>query len=374
MKETGGRGPLFVGLVIILLFFPVARAASSPFYQLRNVEESQTDREDTSADEAAEAEVEPTVDTFPEDEASISEGETSPGVEEDTAPDDEVDEETPAEPAPAEEEAKQPAREDSAGEPVAEDREDTDEEEIVSPAEDRGGPPAGEEEKEEETDRGVVAEPEEEDQPEEKNDEELMATEGPPLTAPVVEKYFPTARAITSSPPEGAILSEDRSDTPRHSPLAAGELSGPAPAEGSYFSWEYMAGAGLFLLLFLLIWWKRRPRKVKVYYDSTTAQANKYFQEHFTRHSALGRKQKKSSSTSKSLQDKSSSPRKGRPIWEYEDEKLEELGIDPKYREALRLYYSRGLPLERIARETGYGSGEIGLVIDLTRRLREEAV
>ncbi|MGM0381343.1 MAG: hypothetical protein ACQEP7_05100, partial [bacterium] len=198
-------------------------------------------------------------------------------------------------------------------------------------------------------------------------------TEVPPLPGPLLEEHLSAPEYISTTPSTEAVVGVSNFDTGSQKLSTAGELTGP-PAGGFYIPWRYLGGGGLLALFGLIVWWKRRPRKVSIYHDETSTKAEDYFRNHFSRHTVLtkGGSDWRDKSTTKSSSN--SSRRKARPIWKYDDKKLRKLGIEPKYREALRLYYSRGLPLERIARETGLGKGEIGLVIDLTNRFREEAV
>jgi len=358
VKKVEGNRIILLAVMFIFIFSPAVEASESPFYRLRNLEETETEREDTP----------PRPDPVPEPETD-----TEPEPEMDTAVETEPEEaDTPPE-IPGEDKTESTEPEELETETAADTGEATVQpEDEVTVEETASTPPEETGEPEKTVEESIEPAAEEEDEPVEIEEEQPPEE---PFLAPLVDEYFPTAEIVTTSPPADNIFGETAFDTGPEPLIAAAEMSGPSAPDSSFMNWEYILGAGLFLFLLLIIWWKRRPRKVKVYYDSTTASANQYFQEHFTRHSALKKRQNSGAVASGGSREKfSTNRRQSRPVWKYDDEQLEKIGIDPRYREVLRLYYSRGLPEERIAKETGFGSGEIGLVIDLSRRLREEAV
>jgi len=164
------------------------------------------------------------------------------------------------------------------------------------------------------------------------------------------------------------------SDTGEEKILAAAELSGPPAADKTFISWGYIAVAVFLLTGIYIIWWKRRPREIKIFHDTTTSKANEYFRDHFSRYDV----QKNWSSPPPVVPENNVSENSYNSSGEtclssgYDDKELKKMGIDPKYKQVLRLYYLRGLDPEHIARQTGRGPGETGLVIDLVNRFRKK--
>jgi hypothetical protein len=155
--------------------------------------------------------------------------------------------------------------------------------------------------------------------------------------------------------------------------MSPSALSGPGSPPG--WPWLkiilFLCAGGGFLFLF---WWLRRPRKVKVFQQSSVASKNnnEYYRQFMDKYSRVN----STISVPGSRIFSSTKPKqktKSRSVWNYSPRQLERLNIDPKYREVFKLYYAEGYDIKRIAEETGFGIGEIGLVLDLTRRQRRSA-
>lgn len=193
----------------------------------------------------------------------------------------------------------------------------------------------------------------------------------PPLPSPAVTEQLSTPSIILSSPPKKRVHSKRSGDTGKKEMLAAADLIGPSGQKDFFIAWQYILGGVFSLSVLIIIWWKRRPRSVTIYHDATHSKASEYFRDHFSRH--VGQKVKAFNSvTSPSIETPGGRNNLGRGIPSpqiFEESNLKKLGIDTRYRDALRLYYLRGMNPERIARQTRLGSGEIGLVVDLTERL-----
>ncbi len=209
-----------------------------------------------------------------------------------------------------------------------------------------------------------------------KDEEKLWVEEPrpgvPPLPAPIAPRAFRSLEPINSKLPPAQ---EPHGDTELFTArlMSPSALSGPGSPPGR--PWLkiifFMFAGGGFLFLF---WWLRRPRKVKVFQPSSAASKNnnEYYRQFMNKYSRVNSTiSAPGSSTFSSAKTKQKT--KSRSVWNYSPRQLERLNIDPKYREVFKLYYAEGCNIEKIARETGFGIGEIGLVLDLTRRQRRSA-
>jgi hypothetical protein len=324
--------------------------ATSPFYDLRN----ESDRDAETADTTS-------PDTTPETTDSDT---SSEEAESDTTPEDpasepsdaEEPEPTPdADPSPRDTEPEQVEEEESAGDTTDEPSESP------TPTEDTPTP----ESDEQATADGTI----------------LPLIDTDPLgdgTMPIRTARFPDTMDTAVRATRGTTVSTAVASAPASGTSGGGWygfLGGHYLLIGS----GTLGLLGLVLLAYLL----RQPR-VRVI-KTANRTANKYLN--------LSRTKRSSGSEKQSLGEpveptgsgpvQNTGPRDGEsapaeqgtreeatanPEWDLPEDRLLDMGIDPSYRTAFKLYYEEGLSVEEVAERTDHGSGEVGLAVDLLER------
>ncbi len=190
----------------------------------------------------------------------------------------------------------------------------------------------------------------------------------PPLPGPLWADLGDTVGQLVTTPETFSWPKAGAAETLPPAPAASLDQPTRTSNLGTW-GWGVGSAFGIGIFLFGIYLWLRlsRPRVFDSSFGKSSSSSTTTVSSRTSVPPSAPRKKKTKpvqSSASQESETKETGPRV--PIWRYPDEKLEELGIDPKYREVFKLYYGRDKSIEEIAGETDFGAGEVGLVLNLS--------
>lgn len=193
--------------------------------------------------------------------------------------------------------------------------------------------------------------------------------------ADLFKELDPLSAGASSVTPELASESVALHDVPLSTTAVEAKPVDPAPASPEpswWWQYRYWLGGGLVVLFVTgMFFWSRRRRVTVI--ERNYPSAEDFFQDELKRsRTPQSRDDDSAGGRSFNLDEGPATPASSESLSDSLLATLNEHGFDEKHQALVEKYYGEELSRREVAEQSSLGNGEVGLVLDLADRIREE--